>query len=192
MSRFVDKGAIVAAYVGIGMALVIGVSFLLVIPIEPVYWLLAPLSGLLIGYYANTRSERQAGPWSRILVNGTFAGLVTGLTMAALLLGVKALFFAADDGYRDASLGAPLTCQTGAPCVYARYLDQPGAAAKLESQGVTDVVVVHRVLLEPAVQHGGDAPAHHHRRRVRRRLPLRPRPPQAALDGRLDPAPRQT
>ncbi len=139
MTRFVDKGAIVAAYVGIGMALVIGVSFLLVIPIEPVYWLLAPLSGLLIGYYANTRSERQAGPWSRILVNGTFAGLVTGLTMAALLLGVKALFFAADDGYRDASLGAPLTCQTGAPCVYARYLDQPGAAAKLESQGVTDV-----------------------------------------------------
>ncbi|MFI5225391.1 MAG: hypothetical protein ACHQ3P_01815 [Candidatus Limnocylindrales bacterium] len=139
MSRFVDKGAIVAAYVGIGMALVVGVSFLLVIPIEPVYWLLAPLSGLLIGYYANTRSERQAGPWSRILVNGTFAGLVTGLTMAALLLGVKALFFAADDGYRDASLGAPLTCQTGAPCVYARYLDQPGAAAKLESQGVTDV-----------------------------------------------------
>lgn len=139
MSRFVDKGAIIAAYVGIGMALVIGVSFLLVIPIEPVYWLLAPLSGLLIGYYANTRSERQAGPWSRILVNGTFAGLVTGLTMAALLLGVKALFFAADDGYRDASLGAPLTCQTGAPCVYARYLDQPGAAAKLESQGVTDV-----------------------------------------------------
>jgi hypothetical protein len=139
VSRFVDTGAIVAAYVGIGMALVIGVSFLLVIPIEPVYWLLAPLSGLLIGYYANTRSERQAGPWSRILVNGTFAGLVTGLTMAALLLGVKALFFAADDGYRDASLGAPLTCQTGAPCVYARYLDQPGAAAKLESQGVTDV-----------------------------------------------------
>ena len=52
---------------------------------------------------------------------------------------MKALFFAADDGYRDASLGAPLTCQTGAPCVYARYLDQPGAAAKLESQGVTDV-----------------------------------------------------
>jgi hypothetical protein len=139
MSRFVDKGAIVAAYVGIGMALVIGVSFLLVIPIEPVYWLLAPLSGLLIGYYANTRSERYAGPWSRILVNGTFAGLVTGITLALLLLGVKALFFAADDGYRDASLGTPLTCHTGADCVYARYLDQPGAQAKLEGQGVTDV-----------------------------------------------------
>jgi hypothetical protein len=139
VSRIVDRGAIVAAYVGIGMALVIGVSFLLVIPIEPVYWLLAPLAGLLIGYYANTRSERSGGPWSRILANGTYAGVVTGITLAILLLGVKALFFVADDGYRDASLGAPLTCQTGAGCVYARYLDQPGAAAKLESQGVTDV-----------------------------------------------------
>ena len=138
MTRFVDKGAIVAAYVGIGMALVIAVSFLLVIPIEPVYWLLAPLSGLLIGYYANTRSERVAGPWSRIVINGIYAGLVTGLTLSILLLGVKALFFAADDGYRDASLGAPITCQTGAACVYARYLDQPGAQAKLQSQGVTD------------------------------------------------------
>jgi hypothetical protein len=135
MSRFVDKGAIVAAYVGIGMALVIGVSFLLVIPIEPVYWFLAPLSGLLIGYYANTRSERYAGPWSRILVNGTFAGLVTGITLALLLLGVKALFFAADDGYRDASLGAPLTCHTGADCVRAlpRTSRGPGEARELRA-----------------------------------------------------------
>ena len=80
------------------MALVIAVSFLLVIPIEPVYWLLAPLSGLLIGYYANTRSERVAGPWSRIVINGIYAGVVTGVTLSILLLGVKALFFAADDG----------------------------------------------------------------------------------------------
>ena len=41
MSRIVDRGAITAAYVGIGMAITIGVSFLLVIPIEPIYWLLA-------------------------------------------------------------------------------------------------------------------------------------------------------
>ena len=39
----------------------------------------------------------------------------------------------------DVTWQAPLTCQTGAACVYARYLDQPGAAARLESQGVTDV-----------------------------------------------------
>ena len=82
VSRFVDRGAITAAYVGIGMAVTIVVSFLLVIPIEWVIWMLALPSGLLIGYYANQRSNRRAGPWSRILVNGLFAGLVTGLTAA--------------------------------------------------------------------------------------------------------------
>ena len=67
MSRFVDRGAITAAYVGIGMAVTIVVSFLLVIPIEWVIWMLALPSGLLIGYYANQRSDRRAGPWGRIL-----------------------------------------------------------------------------------------------------------------------------
>ncbi|HSK51265.1 MAG TPA: hypothetical protein VLA44_00810, partial [Clostridia bacterium] len=71
-------------------------SFLLVIPIEPIYWILALPAGLLIGYYANSRSNRLAGPWSRIAANGVFAGFVTGLTLAAILLAVKALFFFAD------------------------------------------------------------------------------------------------
>ncbi len=137
MTRFVDRGAITAAYVGIGMALVIAVSFLLVIPIEPAYWLLAPLSGLLIGYYADARSDRRSGPWRRILGNGLFAGLVTGLSLALVLLAVKALFFTADNGYRDAGLGGPLSCSGGASCVYARYLAQD--AAGLTSAGITDV-----------------------------------------------------
>ena len=51
MSRYVDRGANVAAVVGIGMALTIAVSFLMVIPIDPAYLVLAPLSGLLIGWY---------------------------------------------------------------------------------------------------------------------------------------------
>ena len=85
MSRFVDRGAITAAYVGIGMAVTIVVSFLLVIPIEWVIWMLALPSGLLIGYYANQRSDRRAGPWGRILVNGLFAGFVTGLTAAVVM-----------------------------------------------------------------------------------------------------------
>lgn len=139
MSRLVDRGAIFAAYVGLGMALVIGVSFLLVIPIEPAYWLLAPLSGLLIGYYANARAERSSGPWSRILANGLFAGVTTGLALAALLLGVKALFFAADNGYRDGSSGASLSCRPGAECVYARYLAVEGGPARLAGAGITDV-----------------------------------------------------
>ena len=144
MSRVVDRGAITAAYVGIGMAVTIAVSFLLVIPIEPIYWLLAIPAGLLIGYYANQRSDRRAGPWSRIVTNALFAGLVTGLTLAVLLLAVKALFFFADSGYptfnrldEDGKAMAPF-CEPGAGCVYARYLEA-GSTAEFQAAGVTDV-----------------------------------------------------
>ena len=136
MTRFIDRGAIVAAYVGIGMAVTTAISFLLVIPIEPIYWLLALPSGLLIGYYANQRSDRRAGPWSRIVANAAYAGLVTGLTMAVLLIVVKALFFYADNGYRDPGLGGTLTCSGGADCVYARYREDN--AAELTAAGITD------------------------------------------------------
>ena len=87
MTRFVDRGAITAAYVGIGMSVTVAISFLLIIPIEPIVWLLTIPTGLLIGYYANQRSNRRAGPWSRILMNGVFAALITGVTAAVLLLG---------------------------------------------------------------------------------------------------------
>jgi hypothetical protein len=144
VSRIVDRGAITAAYVGIGMAVTIGASFLLVIPIEPIYWLLALPAGMLIGYYANQRSDRKAGPWSRIVANGIFAALVTGLTLAALLLAVKALFFYADSGYPDFNrtdadgMSIPPTCQPGPGCVYARYL-AAGSEADFAAVGVTDV-----------------------------------------------------
>jgi hypothetical protein len=138
VNRFIDRGAITAAWVGLGMAVTIGVSFLLVIPIEPIYWLLALPAGLLIGYYANARSERAGGPWRRLLANAVFAGLVTGITYAVLLLGVKALFFNIDGGYRDTSEGGPITCQTGADCVYRRYLAAKQGPA-LEAHGVHDM-----------------------------------------------------
>jgi hypothetical protein len=138
VSRFVDKGAIIAAYVGIGMAVTITMSFLLIIPIEWVVWVLTIPAGLLIGYYANQRSDRRAGPWSRIILNGVFAALVTGLTTAAMLLLVKGLFFFADDGYRDAGQGGRLECTVGADCVYQRYL-AAGRGAELEAAGITDV-----------------------------------------------------
>jgi hypothetical protein len=143
VTRIVDRGAILAAYVGIGMAITIAVSFLLVIPIEPIYWLLVVPAGLLIGYYANARSNRSGGPWARILANGLFAGFVTGLTLAVLLLGVKALFFFVDNGYPDFnrvdSSGTPVppSCESGANCVYSRYLAD-GRGAALAAQGVTD------------------------------------------------------
>ncbi len=135
---FLNRGAIVAGYVGIGMAATIAVSFLLVIPIEPIYWLLTPFAGLLIGYYADQRSFVGRGEWRRTLVGAVYAGLVTGVTLALLLLMVKALFFSADNGYRDGSLGSPLPCAGGADCVYARYLAD-GRGPQLEAAGVTDV-----------------------------------------------------
>lgn len=136
MTRIVDRGAVVAAYVGIGMAVTIAISFLLVIPIEPVYWLLALPAGLLIGYYANQRSDRRLGPWARIVANALLAGIATGVTMAALLLSVKALFFFGDNGYRPTELGGSITCGGGGDCVFARYREDNGA--ELVSAGITD------------------------------------------------------
>jgi hypothetical protein len=60
-------------------------------------------------------------------VNGLFAGFVTGLTAAVLLLAIKALFFYADNGFRDPGLGGSLTCTVGPDCVYQRY-SMTGAA----------------------------------------------------------------
>ena len=143
MNRIVDRGAITAAYVGIGVSITVAVSFLLIIPIEPVIWLLSIPAGLVIGYYANQRSNRRAGPWSRILRNGVFAGFVTGLATALLLLVLKAIFFYADTGYPDfnradaAGQPIPPYCQTGADCVYQRYVAL-GRDADLRAAGVTD------------------------------------------------------
>jgi hypothetical protein len=139
VTRVIDRGAVTAAWVGVGMAVTIAISFLLVIPIEPIYWLLALPAGLLIGYYANQRSDRRRGPWSRILANALAAGLATGLTMALLLLAVKALFFFGDNGYRPTELGGSLTCSGGADCVFARYREDPANAAELAAAGITDV-----------------------------------------------------
>jgi len=142
MSRFVDRGAIVAAYVGIGMAVTMAIGFLLVIPIQAIYLLLSFPGGMVIGYYANARAGRQRGAWRWILPNSLLAGAVTGLTLAVLLLGTRALFFFADSGYPDFNRtdasGAPAgpTCQTGADCVYQRYLKLE--AGTLAEAGVTD------------------------------------------------------
>jgi hypothetical protein len=142
VSRIVDRGAITAAYVGIGVAVTVVASFLLIIPIEPVIWLLAVPAGLVIGYYANQRSDRRAGPWSRILRNGVFAGLVTGLTTALLVLILKVIFFYADSGYPDFNRvvegqSVPPYCQTGADCVYRRYVAL-GRDADLRAAGAVD------------------------------------------------------
>lgn len=139
MTRLVDRGAVFAGWVGVGMAATIAVSFLLVIPLgEAAVGLLALPAGLLIGYYANQRSERQGGPWSRVVANALLAGVMTGTAFALLFLGTKALFFNADDGYRDAAAGGRIACQQGADCVYRRYLAD-GRGPALEAAGVRDV-----------------------------------------------------
>ena len=146
MRRIVDRGAITAAYVGMGVAVTLALSFLLIIPIEPIYWLLALPAGMLIGYYANTKADRRRGPWGRILANGLFSGLVTGLALAAFLLGIKALFFYADNGYRDATAGGTLTCQPGRECAWARYDADRGAA--LRAAGISDAATFERYYWE--------------------------------------------
>jgi hypothetical protein len=141
MSRFFDRGAIVAAYVGIGMAVTMAISFLLVIPIEPAYVLLSIPGGLIIGYYANARSNRTRGEWRRIVPNALLVGVVTGLTLAAFVIGVKALFFFADNGFPDFNrvengVASGPTCVSGGDCVYHRYL--LAEPAHLADAGITD------------------------------------------------------
>jgi hypothetical protein len=139
MKRWVDRGAVNAGWVGVGMGVTIAVSFLLVIPIEPILWLLALPAGLVIGYYANTRSGRGAGPASRILVNGAYAGVLTAVTLASCFLVTKWIFFGADNGYRNAAAGGPIAgCETGAGCVYARYLAE-GKGPEFEAAGIRNV-----------------------------------------------------
>ena len=139
MNRYVDRGANVAAVVGVGMALTIAVSFLMVIPIDPAYLILAPLSGLLIGWYGNQRAEQIRSRPGRILANAAWSGLITGLTFALLFLAVKLFFFSLDPGYRDERSGGALTCEAGPACVYARYQAAEGGADALTEEGITDL-----------------------------------------------------
>jgi hypothetical protein len=142
VSRVFDRGAVMAAFVGLGMAVTMAMSFLLIIPIEPAYLLLSIPAGLVIGYYANAKSRRVRGEWRRILPNAALAGLTTGIALAALLLATKALFFYADNGYPDfnrADQDGMITgprCQTGADCVYQRYLKED--PEQLAAIGATD------------------------------------------------------
>ncbi|NBO52546.1 MAG: hypothetical protein EBU83_03815 [bacterium] len=139
MSRFVDRGATVAAFVGIGMALTVAVSFLMVIPIDPAYIVFAPLSGLLIGWYGNQRAGQVRGRPARIAANAGWSGLVTAVMFAGLFLAVKIFFFSLDPGYRDERQGGSFTCTAGPECVYVRYQGADGGAAALAAAGVTDL-----------------------------------------------------
>jgi hypothetical protein len=111
----------------------------MVIPIDPAYLILAPLSGLLIGWYGNQREEQIRSRPGRILANAAWSGLVTGLTFALLFLAVKLFFFSLDPGYRDERSGGALTCEAGPACVYARYQAAEGGADALAEAGIESV-----------------------------------------------------
>src|SRR3954469_17233313 len=118
MSRVIDKGAICAGWVGIGMALVLAIAFELIIPVQTLVFVLAPLMGVLIGVYANVRSERWR-PRGRVLLNAAYAAVVTGFAVAALYVVLRLVFIYGDTGALPD--GTSLTCNMGPDCIYARY-----------------------------------------------------------------------
>jgi hypothetical protein len=134
--RVLDRGAIFAGWVGLGMAVVIAISFELIIAVQALVFVSAPFAGILIGYYANQRSVRFRPRW-RLFVNSGYAGLVTGVSLALIYVALRLLFIYADSGYRPVTMGGQLDCGTGPGCTYARFIDE-GFAADLEADGITD------------------------------------------------------
>ena len=134
MDRILDPGAIFAGWVGLGMALVLAIAFELIIPVQTVVFLLAPLMGVLIGAYANVRAERWR-PRARVLANAAYAGVVTGIGIAVLYVAIRLIFLYGDSG--SLPDGTSLTCPTGPACTYARYVDA-GQADELAGLGITD------------------------------------------------------
>ena len=134
MTRFVDRGAVFAGWVGLGMALVIVIAFGLIIPVQTVVFVAAPLSGVVIGVYANVRSERWR-PRGKVLLNAIYAGLVTGLGLAILYVIIRLVFIYGDTGALPN--GTRINCHSGPECIYLRYVNV-GQQAELASFGITD------------------------------------------------------
>ncbi|MGI8928073.1 MAG: hypothetical protein ACR2H0_01220 [Candidatus Limnocylindrales bacterium] len=132
--RFLDSGAIFAGWVGLGMALVLAICFELIIPVQTVVFLLAPLMGMLIGAYANIRAERWR-PRARVLANAAYAGIVTGIGISVLYVLIRLVFLYGDSG--SLPDGTSLICPTGPACTYVRYVDA-GQADELAQLGITD------------------------------------------------------
>lgn len=140
--RLLDRGAVTAAFVGLGVAVTVVLSFALIIAIQPLVFVAAPFIGLLIGYYANYKAARFRPRW-RLFTNAGFAGAVTGLSLALMYVGLRLLFIYADSGYRPETMGGQLDCATGPECTYVRLLDDESDEdgsyeADLLADGITD------------------------------------------------------
>jgi hypothetical protein len=143
IARVIDKGAIVAGWVGVGMALVVAIAFELIIPVQTVVFLLAPLAGVVIGVYANVRAERWR-PRGRVLANSVWAGAMTGLGLALLYVLIRIVFVYGDSGALPD--GTRIACQSGPDCTYQRYV-LAGEAATLAARGISDGASYERVFL---------------------------------------------
>ena len=147
--RFVDRGAVFAGYVGIGMAVVIAIAFALIIPVQTIVFLSAPIAGVIIGGYANNRSARWR-PMKRVFANAAWAGFVTGITLAIMYIVLRLLFVFADTGTMPN--GSSLSCSMGPDCTFQRYAQDPTLAPYLAEAGITNgasmgAAVVHDQLV---------------------------------------------
>jgi hypothetical protein len=139
--RIIDRGAVFAGWVGIGMAIVIAISFELIVALQTLVFISAPIAGLVIGAYANVRSGRWR-PIHRVFFNAAYAGLVTGLTLAFAYAALRLLFVFADAGTLPD--GRSLACQLGPDCTYHRYVsawptqpsDDPAVVAEREAVAI--------------------------------------------------------
>jgi hypothetical protein len=132
----VDKGAVFAGYVGIGMAVVIAIAFALIIPVQTLVFIATLAGGVLIGAYANQRSNRWR-PMKRVFANAIWAALVTALSLSLLYGAIRLLFVYADSGFRNPGQGGQIECQVGPDCTYQRYVED-GQGDELAAIGVTD------------------------------------------------------
>ena len=133
-----DRGAVYAAVVGLGMAVTIAISFGLIVAIQMLVFISAPLAGLTIGWYANHKSLRWRPRW-RLFTNAAFAGAVTGFSLALMYVAFRLLFIYADSGYRPETMGGQIDCANGPECTYARLIEDPERAQALADEGVADV-----------------------------------------------------
>lgn len=151
MSRFLDRGAIVAGWIGIGVAVVLVIALGLVIAIPALVTLSALPAGAVIGAYANTRAGRRRPAW-RVVLNAAWAAAVTGLALAVFYVGIRLIFLYADTGRLPDD--TQLDCRTGPGCVYARYVAQ-GYGPQLAVDGIVDAATYEAAALGELVSAAG-------------------------------------
>jgi len=146
----IDRGAVIAGWVGIGVAVVLVVGLGLVLAIPALVSLSALPAGIAVGAYANVRARRIRPRW-RLVANALWAGAVTGLALAVFYVGVRLVFLYADTGRLPDD--TQLNCRTGPDCVYARYAAQ-GFGARLAEDGIVDGATYEAAALNELITTG--------------------------------------